>query len=286
MSAWGRRATSRTSTSTRRASTSRCTSTDEAPDGRSALCNVWPAWAASVLTSFSPLSRPVRATSLPNVQVNTGARERLIFEVPSGRQVRDEAAANAIVWFSWTSVLGAEVEGRCARTIANTLPCNTTAPSASAASYPCTNTPASSQVPGARPFYPPGALAKLTTFCTTCPHLCPPHRDLAEVHGGGRHQRLPGCARCCRDGRRLWQGQGLPLPVRQASDSRSRPLPSTPPKCGREFIFTSSPETGRAAREKDFAATVKNASPAIFLIVHHKATRPSPSTGPCPTKWG
>ena len=45
------------------------------------------------------------------IQVNTGARERFIFEVPSGVLVTDEETSARIVWVSWTSVLGPEVDG-------------------------------------------------------------------------------------------------------------------------------------------------------------------------------
>lgn len=45
------------------------------------------------------------------IQINSGAAERLIFEIPSGHQVTKQAAIDSISWHSWTGVLGDEVRG-------------------------------------------------------------------------------------------------------------------------------------------------------------------------------
>ncbi|XP_043551898.1 echinoderm microtubule-associated protein-like 6 isoform X1 [Chiloscyllium plagiosum] len=46
-----------------------------------------------------------------HIQVSTGAYKRQIHEVPSGKQVSDQASIEKITWASWTSILGDEVLG-------------------------------------------------------------------------------------------------------------------------------------------------------------------------------
>ncbi|XP_035283834.1 echinoderm microtubule-associated protein-like 5 isoform X4 [Anguilla anguilla] len=45
------------------------------------------------------------------VQLSTGAYKRLVYEVPSGKQVTEQAVIDRITWATWTSVLGDEVVG-------------------------------------------------------------------------------------------------------------------------------------------------------------------------------
>ncbi|KAI1895518.1 hypothetical protein AGOR_G00107080 [Albula goreensis] len=45
------------------------------------------------------------------VQLSTGAYKRLVYEVPSGKQVTEQAIIDRITWATWTSVLGDEVVG-------------------------------------------------------------------------------------------------------------------------------------------------------------------------------
>ncbi|TNM95484.1 hypothetical protein fugu_016567 [Takifugu bimaculatus] len=45
------------------------------------------------------------------VQISTGAYKRLVYEVPSGKQVTEQTHIDRITWTSWTSVLGDEVVG-------------------------------------------------------------------------------------------------------------------------------------------------------------------------------
>uniref|UniRef100_A0AAY4A246 Echinoderm microtubule-associated protein-like 5 n=1 Tax=Denticeps clupeoides TaxID=299321 RepID=A0AAY4A246_9TELE len=45
------------------------------------------------------------------VQLSTGAYKRLVHEVPSGKQVTEQALIDRITWATWTSVLGDEVLG-------------------------------------------------------------------------------------------------------------------------------------------------------------------------------
>ncbi|CAL8295460.1 unnamed protein product, partial [Arctogadus glacialis] len=45
------------------------------------------------------------------VQVSTGAYKRLVYEVPSGKQVTEQIHIDRITWATWTSVLGDEVIG-------------------------------------------------------------------------------------------------------------------------------------------------------------------------------
>ncbi|KAJ3613029.1 hypothetical protein NHX12_019285 [Muraenolepis orangiensis] len=46
-----------------------------------------------------------------HVQVSTGAYKRLVYEVPSGKQVTEQIHIDRITWATWTSVLGDEVIG-------------------------------------------------------------------------------------------------------------------------------------------------------------------------------
>ncbi|KPP56197.1 echinoderm microtubule-associated protein-like 5-like, partial [Scleropages formosus] len=43
--------------------------------------------------------------------MSTGAYKRLVYEVPSGKQVTEQAVVDRITWATWTSVLGDEVVG-------------------------------------------------------------------------------------------------------------------------------------------------------------------------------
>ncbi|KAE8289853.1 Echinoderm microtubule-associated protein-like 5 [Larimichthys crocea] len=45
------------------------------------------------------------------VQISTGAYKRLVYEVPSGKQVTEQIHIDRITWATWTSVLGDEVVG-------------------------------------------------------------------------------------------------------------------------------------------------------------------------------
>ncbi|KTG42430.1 hypothetical protein cypCar_00032632, partial [Cyprinus carpio] len=45
------------------------------------------------------------------VQLSTGAYKRVVYEVPSGKQVSEQAVIDRITWATWTSVLGDEVVG-------------------------------------------------------------------------------------------------------------------------------------------------------------------------------
>ncbi|XP_037397929.1 echinoderm microtubule-associated protein-like 5 isoform X4 [Pygocentrus nattereri] len=45
------------------------------------------------------------------IQLSTGAYKRLVYEVPSGKQVTEQAVIDRITWATWTSVLGDEVVG-------------------------------------------------------------------------------------------------------------------------------------------------------------------------------
>ncbi|XP_037602711.1 echinoderm microtubule-associated protein-like 5 isoform X2 [Sebastes umbrosus] len=45
------------------------------------------------------------------VQISTGAYKRLVYEVPSGKQVTEQTHIDRITWATWTSVLGDEVIG-------------------------------------------------------------------------------------------------------------------------------------------------------------------------------
>ncbi|CAG10611.1 unnamed protein product, partial [Tetraodon nigroviridis] len=45
------------------------------------------------------------------VQISTGAYKRLVYEVPSGKQVTEQTHVDRITWTTWTSVLGDEVVG-------------------------------------------------------------------------------------------------------------------------------------------------------------------------------
>uniref|UniRef100_A0A3Q4GGM9 EMAP like 5 n=1 Tax=Neolamprologus brichardi TaxID=32507 RepID=A0A3Q4GGM9_NEOBR len=45
------------------------------------------------------------------VQISTGAYKRLVYEVPSGKQVTEQSYIDRITWATWTSVLGDEVVG-------------------------------------------------------------------------------------------------------------------------------------------------------------------------------
>ncbi|CAL8272598.1 unnamed protein product [Merluccius merluccius] len=45
------------------------------------------------------------------VQVSTGAYKRLVYEVPSGKQITEQVHIDRITWATWTSVLGDEVIG-------------------------------------------------------------------------------------------------------------------------------------------------------------------------------
>uniref|UniRef100_A0A671RXC3 Echinoderm microtubule-associated protein-like 5 n=1 Tax=Sinocyclocheilus anshuiensis TaxID=1608454 RepID=A0A671RXC3_9TELE len=45
------------------------------------------------------------------VQLSTGAYKRVVYEVPSGKQVTEQAVIDRITWATWTSVLGDEVVG-------------------------------------------------------------------------------------------------------------------------------------------------------------------------------
>uniref|UniRef100_A0AAZ1XHH1 HELP domain-containing protein n=1 Tax=Oreochromis aureus TaxID=47969 RepID=A0AAZ1XHH1_OREAU len=44
-------------------------------------------------------------------QISTGAYKRLVYEVPSGKQVTEQSYIDRITWATWTSVLGDEVVG-------------------------------------------------------------------------------------------------------------------------------------------------------------------------------
>uniref|UniRef100_A0A8C6PPX7 EMAP like 5 n=1 Tax=Nothobranchius furzeri TaxID=105023 RepID=A0A8C6PPX7_NOTFU len=46
-----------------------------------------------------------------HIQISTGAYKRLVYEVPSGRQITEQTQIDRITWASWTSVLGDEVVG-------------------------------------------------------------------------------------------------------------------------------------------------------------------------------
>ncbi|XP_058847791.1 echinoderm microtubule-associated protein-like 5 isoform X4 [Acipenser ruthenus] len=50
------------------------------------------------------------------IQVSTGAYKRLVYEVPSGKQVTDQMVIDRTTWATWTSVLGDEVVGIWSRT--------------------------------------------------------------------------------------------------------------------------------------------------------------------------
>ncbi|NXU73095.1 EMAL5 protein, partial [Oreotrochilus melanogaster] len=45
------------------------------------------------------------------LQVSTGSYKRQVYEVPSGKQLVDQAVIDRITWATWTSVLGDEVIG-------------------------------------------------------------------------------------------------------------------------------------------------------------------------------
>ncbi|XP_036006433.1 echinoderm microtubule-associated protein-like 5 isoform X1 [Fundulus heteroclitus] len=45
------------------------------------------------------------------IQISTGAYKRLVYEVPSGRQITEQIQIDRITWATWTSVLGDEVVG-------------------------------------------------------------------------------------------------------------------------------------------------------------------------------
>ncbi|TTC14938.1 Echinoderm microtubule-associated protein-like 6 [Bagarius yarrelli] len=45
------------------------------------------------------------------IQLSTGAYKRLVYEVPSGKQITEPAVIDRITWATWTSVLGDEVVG-------------------------------------------------------------------------------------------------------------------------------------------------------------------------------
>ncbi|XP_037097720.1 echinoderm microtubule-associated protein-like 5 isoform X2 [Syngnathus acus] len=45
------------------------------------------------------------------IQVSTGAYKRLVYEVPSGKQITEQTHIDRITWATWTSVLGDEVVG-------------------------------------------------------------------------------------------------------------------------------------------------------------------------------
>nr|XP_015205768.1 PREDICTED: echinoderm microtubule-associated protein-like 5 isoform X3 [Lepisosteus oculatus] len=45
------------------------------------------------------------------IQLSTGAYKRLVYEVPSGKQVTEQAVIDRLTWATWTSVLGDEVVG-------------------------------------------------------------------------------------------------------------------------------------------------------------------------------
>ncbi|XP_072221520.1 echinoderm microtubule-associated protein-like 5 isoform X3 [Leuresthes tenuis] len=45
------------------------------------------------------------------VQLSTGAYKRLVYEVPSGKQITEQCHIDRITWATWTSVLGDEVVG-------------------------------------------------------------------------------------------------------------------------------------------------------------------------------
>lgn len=63
-------------------------------------------WMASVGYCLSP---DLHAASY--TKVNSGAKERLFFSVPSGKRVVKQDEIDSIQWVSWTSVLGDEVNG-------------------------------------------------------------------------------------------------------------------------------------------------------------------------------
>ncbi|NXW16822.1 EMAL5 protein, partial [Circaetus pectoralis] len=44
-------------------------------------------------------------------KVSTGSYKRQVYEVPSGKQLVDQAVIDRITWATWTSVLGDEVIG-------------------------------------------------------------------------------------------------------------------------------------------------------------------------------
>ncbi|NXN94219.1 EMAL5 protein, partial [Rhinopomastus cyanomelas] len=44
-------------------------------------------------------------------KVSTGSYKRQVYEVPSGKQLVDQALIDKITWATWTSVLGDEVIG-------------------------------------------------------------------------------------------------------------------------------------------------------------------------------
>ncbi|NXN27448.1 EMAL5 protein, partial [Nycticryphes semicollaris] len=44
-------------------------------------------------------------------KVSTGSYKRQVYEVPSGKQLLDQAVIDRITWATWTSVLGDEVIG-------------------------------------------------------------------------------------------------------------------------------------------------------------------------------
>ncbi|KAK7903892.1 hypothetical protein WMY93_016499 [Mugilogobius chulae] len=45
------------------------------------------------------------------IQISTGAYKRLVYEVPSGKQITEQTQIDRITWATWTSVLGDEVIG-------------------------------------------------------------------------------------------------------------------------------------------------------------------------------
>ncbi|NXY42531.1 EMAL5 protein, partial [Ceuthmochares aereus] len=49
--------------------------------------------------------------SLVISKVSTGSYKRQVYEVPSGKQLVDQAVIDRITWATWTSVLGDEVIG-------------------------------------------------------------------------------------------------------------------------------------------------------------------------------
>ncbi|MGH0174886.1 UNVERIFIED_CONTAM: hypothetical protein FKN15_069133 [Acipenser sinensis] len=57
----------------------------------------------------------VRLWDIPE-KVSTGAYKRLVYEVPSGKQVTDQMVIDRTTWATWTSVLGDEVVGIWSRT--------------------------------------------------------------------------------------------------------------------------------------------------------------------------
>ncbi|NWX56632.1 EMAL5 protein, partial [Promerops cafer] len=49
--------------------------------------------------------------SVVTSKVSTGSYKRQVYEVPSGKQLVDQAVIDRITWATWTSVLGDEVIG-------------------------------------------------------------------------------------------------------------------------------------------------------------------------------